>query len=192
MSIIWFRRRRGGVSWGRRRKRWKRHFSIISLLASPKVDLSCCAFCSQYQLPPPPRPLNTSPFPHPRELTNPHLRNAEEMAGKSEDQMTTMMVKSEAQEQEITGEQMNEEEGIENEDEVWEACLFPGKRRRSLGKGACEQPTSNSQRSVASIVRSPPASQTLHPSTPHPPFSCCAALHARCGVAQGGRGGGKD
>jgi len=40
------------------------------------------------------------------------------MAGKSEDQMATMMVtKSEAQEQEITGEQMNEEEGIENEDE---------------------------------------------------------------------------
>jgi len=40
------------------------------------------------------------------------------MAGKSEDQMATMMVtKPEAQEQEITGEQLNEEEGIENEDE---------------------------------------------------------------------------
>lgn len=40
------------------------------------------------------------------------------MTGKSEDQMATMMVtKSEAQEQEITGKQMNEEEVIENEDE---------------------------------------------------------------------------
>jgi hypothetical protein len=46
MYFIWFRRRRGRVSWGRRWKRWQRHFWKISLLASPKADFPRRAFRS--------------------------------------------------------------------------------------------------------------------------------------------------